>query len=436
MSFSNLGLSEPLLRSLTQQGYTTPTAIQTQAIPMILNGGDLLASAQTGSGKTAGFVLPLLEMLSQHPRATSNHIGVLILAPTRELAAQLHASAVEYGKYINLRSAVVFGGVKINPQMMALRGGVDILVATPGRLLDLYQQKAVRFDQLHALVLDEADRMLDMGFIHDIKRIMALLPKKRQTLLFSATFSSEICQLAKSYLNQPKEISVTPRNTAAVSVKQHLHPVDKGKKAALLSSLILDQRWHQVLVFTRTKHGANRLVKSLLADNIKSLAIHGNKSQPQRTKALQAFKQGEVQVLVATDIAARGIDIDQLPIVINFDLPDVPEDYVHRIGRTGRAGAEGQAISLVSADEHKQLQAIEHLLKQQLERRVVDDFAPDHAVPPSRSAGHTARVTAHKPHHVRTDDRFTNATQPRTNSNARKPQSRARKTTNEASRVH
>ena len=413
MPFTTLGLSEPLLRSLIQQGYTTPTPIQTQAIPLILTGVDLLASAQTGSGKTAGFVLPLLEQLAHRPRATSNHMGVLILAPTRELAAQLHESAVTYGQYLNLRATVVFGGVKINPQMMALRGGVDILVATPGRLLDLYQQKAVRFDQLHTLVLDEADRMLDMGFIHDIKRIMALLPKKRQTLLFSATFSSEICQLAKTYLNHPVEISVTPRNTAAVSVKQHLHPVDKGKKAALLSSLILDQRWHQVLVFARTKHGANRLVKSLLADNIKSLAIHGNKSQPQRTKALLAFKQGDIQVLVATDIAARGIDIDQLPIVINFDLPDVPEDYVHRIGRTGRAGADGQAISLVAAEEHKQLQAIESLLKQQLSRIIVDNFAPDYALPPSRSGGASASIS----------------TRNRPNNNARYAQSRTRKTT-------
>lgn len=383
MTFSTLGLSEPLLRSITQQGYTTPTPIQTQAIPVILKGGDLLASAQTGSGKTAGFVLPLLERLSHRPRAASNQASVLILAPTRELAAQLHESALQYGQHLNLRTAVVYGGVKINPQMMKLRGGVELLVATPGRLLDLYQQKAIRFDQLCTVVLDEADRMLDMGFIHDIKRILTLLPVKRQTLLFSATFSPEICQLSKQFLNQPTEISVTPRNTAAVSVKQWLHPVDKARKASLLAHLIENERWHQALVFTRTKHGANKLVKTLASAGIQAVAIHGNKSQPQRTKALLAFKEGNMHVLVATDIAARGIDIDQLPIVVNFDLPQVPEDYVHRIGRTGRAGASGIAISLVCADEHRSLQAIERLLKQRIERIDVDDFMPDHTLPSS-----------------------------------------------------
>lgn len=381
MTFSTLGLSEPLLRALKAQGYHTPTPIQIQAIPVVLSGRDLLASAQTGTGKTAGFALPLLHRMSEKPGAKSNQVKVLILAPTRELAAQIHQNIVEYSQFLPLRSAVVFGGVKINPQMIKLRAGVEILVATPGRLLDLFSQRAIRFDQLEALVLDEADRMLDMGFIHDIKKIMALLPKQRQTLLFSATFSTEVCQLAKAFLTNPAEISVAPRNMAAVSVSQHIHPVDKGRKAALLSHLIRNEDWDQALVFSRTKHGANKLVKLLALDGIESIAIHGNKSQSQRTKALADFKQGKIHILVATDIAARGIDIDQLPAVINFDLPNVAEDYVHRIGRTGRAGAVGKAISLVSADEAKQLQAIEKLINKRLERIEVDDFEPTQALP-------------------------------------------------------
>lgn len=379
MTFSMLGLSEPILRAVTEQGYTTPTPIQTQAIPVVLRGQDLLASAQTGTGKTAGFVLPLLDRLANQPRATNNQISVLILAPTRELAAQIHDSVLQYGQYLtNLRSAVVFGGVKINPQMMKLRGGIDILIATPGRLLDLFQQRAVRFDQVKTLVLDEADRMLDMGFIHDIKRIMSKLPKVRQTLLFSATFSKEICQLAKEFLVNPAEISVTPRNETAVNVSQKVHPVDKARKAELLSHLIRREGWAQALVFSRTKHGANKLVKLLALDGIESVAIHGNKSQSQRMKALTDFKDGKVHILVATDIAARGIDIDELPMVVNFDLPQVAEDYVHRIGRTGRAGAVGGAISLVSADEIKQLQEIERLIKRRIERVEIDDFEPKH----------------------------------------------------------
>ncbi len=389
MTFSTLGLSEPLLRALIQQGYETPTPIQTQAIPVVLRGDDLLASAQTGTGKTAGFVLPLLMRLTEKPRAKPNHATVLILAPTRELAAQIYQSVVDYGAHMNRSAAVVFGGVKINPQMMKLRAGVDMLVATPGRLLDLYSQRAIRFDTLETLVLDEADRMLDMGFIHDIKRIMALLPSKRQTLLFSATFSNDICQLAKAFLKNPVEISVAPRNIAAVSVSQLVHPVDKARKTELLSHLIRSQAWDQALIFSRTKHGANKLVKLLALDGIDALAIHGNKSQSQRTKALADFKGGTVRILVATDIAARGIDIDQLPRVVNFDLPNVAEDYVHRIGRTGRAGSVGQAISLVSADEAKQLHDIERLIKQRLERVDIDDFEPTHGVPvassPSRS---------------------------------------------------
>ncbi|CDZ78186.1 ATP-dependent RNA helicase RhlE [Legionella massiliensis] len=381
MTFAELHLAEPLLTAIQEQGYETPSPIQAQAIPQILAGNDLLASAQTGTGKTAGFTLPILHSLAQKDRARSNHALALVLAPTRELAAQVHESIVQYGKYLRLRSAVVFGGVKINPQMMKLRAGVEILVATPGRLLDLYQQKAINFSQIETLVLDEADRMLDMGFIHDIKRILSLLPRKRQNLLFSATFSDEIRKLAKELLVNPVEIDVAPRNTAAQKVDQILHPVDKARKAALLSHLILEKNWPQALVFSRTKHGANKLVKLLTQDRIPSLAIHGNKSQAQRTKALSDFKAGKVQILVATDIAARGIDIDQLPLVINFDLPQVAEDYVHRIGRTGRAGASGQAISLVCADEFKQLRDIESLIKRRIERIEVDDFEPQHSLP-------------------------------------------------------
>lgn len=381
MTFSDLGLSEPILRAVTEQGYQNPTPIQEKAIPVVLRGDDLLASAQTGTGKTAGFTLPILHKLASMERAKNNYAHVLILTPTRELAAQIQESIVQYSKYLPVRSTVVFGGVKINPQMMALRSGVEILVATPGRLLDLFQQNAVRLDQISTLVLDEADRMLDMGFIHDIKRILAKLPKKRQSLLFSATFSDEIRKLAKEFLISPVEIDVAPRNATAVKVDQLIHPVDKGRKAALLSHLIREKSWHQALVFARTKHGANKLVKLLLSDDIDAMAIHGNKSQAQRTKALSDFKSGKIQILVATDIAARGIDIDQLPLVVNFDLPNIPEDYVHRIGRTARAGADGKAISLVCADESKQLQDIERLIKSRIQRIEIDDFEPTHNLP-------------------------------------------------------
>lgn len=381
MKFSELGLDSLLLRAIEDQGYQTPTPIQIKAIPATLKGGDLLASAQTGTGKTAGFTLPLLHRLIAQPRAKSNHAYVLILTPTRELAAQVHESIIQYGKYLSLRTAVVYGGVKINPQMMLLRGGVEILVATPGRLLDLHQQNAINFSQIQTLVLDEADRMLDMGFIHDIKKIIARLPKRRQNLLFSATFSPDIRKLAKDLLNTPIEIDVAPRNAAAVQVQQWVYPVDKGMKSSLLSHLIREKCWHQALVFSRTKHGANRLVKLLAQDKIDALAIHGNKSQAARTKALNDFKTGKIQILVATDIAARGIDIDQLPLVVNFDLPQVSEDYIHRIGRTGRAGADGQAISLVSADEIKQLKDIEKLLQRQIERVEIEDFEPKHQLP-------------------------------------------------------
>lgn len=383
MNFSSLGLAEPILRAVLEQGYDTPTPIQAQAIPAILKGSDLLASAQTGTGKTAGFMLPILQHLAEKPRAKANCASALILAPTRELAAQIHASTVEYGKYLKLRSAVVFGGVKINPQMQKLRGGVEILIATPGRLLDLVQQRAVRLNEVNILVLDEADRMLDMGFIHAIKKIMGLLPNARQSLLFSATFSNEICKMAKEFLKNPVEISVTPRNATATTVSQKIHPVDKAQKPALLSYLLRNEDWSQALVFSRTKHGANKLVKTLALDGIDALAIHGNKSQSQRTKALADFKAGKIHVLIATDIAARGIDIDELPVVVNFDLPDVAEDYVHRIGRTGRAGSVGGAVSLVCADEITQLNDIEKLIKKQLERVIVDGFEPKHDVPVS-----------------------------------------------------
>ncbi|GGB79742.1 ATP-dependent RNA helicase RhlE [Marinobacterium zhoushanense] len=383
MSFASLGLSDPILKAVAEQGYDTPSPIQLQAIPAVLEGKDVMAAAQTGTGKTAGFTLPILQRLSDGERAKPNQVRTLILTPTRELAAQVAESVSTYGKYLPLRSTVVFGGVSINPQMMALRKGVDLLIATPGRLLDLYKQNAVRFNQLEVLVLDEADRMLDMGFIHDIKRILALLPPKRQNLLFSATFSNEIRDLAKGLVHDPVEISVTPRNSTAETVKQWISPVDKKAKAPLLIKLIKDQNWHQVLVFTRTKHGANKLSTQLDNAGIRSAAIHGNKSQNARTKALSEFKSNKLQALVATDIAARGLDIDQLPQVVNYDLPNVPEDYVHRIGRTGRAGASGQAVSLVCADEIDQLRAIERLINQLLKREVIDGFDPVHALPES-----------------------------------------------------
>ena len=384
MTFSDLKLSPAILEALTEQGYREPTPIQAQAIPAVLEGRDVMAAAQTGTGKTAGFTLPLLEKLSHGKPARANHVRALVLTPTRELAAQVGESVRTYGKNLPLRSTVVFGGVKINPQMMRLRKGADILIATPGRLLDLFQQNAIKFGQLEVLVLDEADRMLDMGFIHDIRKILALLPKRRQNLLFSATFSDAVRKLAKGLIHNPIEISVTPRNSTAQAVEQWIHPVDKKQKAALLIHLILTHQWHQVLVFARTKHGADRLARQLNKQQIKTSAIHGNKSQNARLRALADFKENAIQILVATDIAARGLDIDLLPHVINVDLPHVPEDYVHRIGRTGRAGSSGQAISLVCADEDKQLFAIERLIKRVLPRKLVEGFEPVHDVPASK----------------------------------------------------
>lgn len=383
VTFDTIGLSAPILEALAEKGYHTPSPIQAQAIPAVLSGRDVMAAAQTGTGKTAGFTLPLLEGLMAGKTAEANQARALVLTPTRELAAQVAESVATYGKNLPLSSAVVFGGVKINPQMMRLRRGVDVLVATPGRLLDLYNQRAVKFSQLEVLILDEADRMLDMGFIHDIKKIISFLPKDRQTLMFSATFSEEIRQLAKGLVTNPVEISVSPRNTTAETVEQWICPVDKKQKAGLLIQLIRDNDWQQVLVFSRTKHGANKLAKQLEEAGITATAIHGNKSQGARTKALADFKRGAVKVMVATDIAARGLDIDQLPQVVNFDLPNVAEDYVHRIGRTGRAGATGQAVSLVSADECKELFAIERLIQQLLRRELIDGFEPIHDVPES-----------------------------------------------------
>ncbi len=386
MSFSALGLSPSILKALDEAGYQKPTSIQSQAIPAIIQGKDVMAAAQTGTGKTAGFTLPILELFAKKERVGEHHVRALVLAPTRELAAQVAESIETYGKHLDLRLAVVFGGVKINPQIAKLRRGVDILVATPGRLLDLHNQKAMRLDQLEILVLDEADRMLDMGFIHDIQKIMSFLPKKRQNLMFSATFSNEIRTLAKGLMRNTVEISATPANTTVNAIEQCVYTVDKKQKMALLSHLIWEGRWEQVLVFTRTKHGANRLAEQLIADGIDAAAIHGNKSQGARTKALASFKAGKVRALVATDIAARGLDIELLPHVVNFDLPQVTEDYVHRIGRTGRAGATGEAISLVSADEVNQLADIERLIKQKLPRKTVDQFEPQHVVPETRTA--------------------------------------------------
>ncbi len=381
MKFTDLGLAEPLLRAVHEHGYDTPTPIQAQAIPMVLTGGDLLAGAQTGTGKTAGFVLPMLQRLSlttppKDARGRSP-IRCLILTPTRELAAQVEESVRIYGKYMKMSSMVIFGGVGMQPQIDKLRRGVDILVATPGRLLDHAGQRTLDLSHVEILVLDEADRMLDMGFLPDVKKVLALLPPKKQSLLFSATFSDEIKNLADRLLNQPGLIEVARRNQTAELIEQKVHPVSRDAKKDVLVHLIKKNDWDQVLVFTRMKHGANRLAEHLEKNGISAMAIHGNKSQTARTKALSEFKTGDLEVLVATDIAARGIDIDQLPHVINFELPNVPEDYVHRIGRTGRAGSPGEAISLVCVDEEGFLRDIERLIKRSIPREIVPGFEPD-----------------------------------------------------------
>ncbi len=377
MSFDSLGLSAELLRAVHEQGYNEPTPIQIKAIPLILEGRDIMAGAQTGTGKTAGFTLPMLQLLNSRPVDSHKRpVRALVLTPTRELAAQVEQSVITYGRHLPLSSAVIFGGVKINPQIDKLRRGVDILVATPGRLLDHARQKTVDLSTVEMLVLDEADRMLDMGFIHDIRKIMALLPVKseRQNLLFSATFSNEIKKLSHQLLNHPELVEVARRNAPIELIEQLAHPVDKNRKREILSHMIGAGNWRQVLVFTRTKHGANRLAKQLVMDGLSATAIHGNKSQAARTRALADFKKGSVRVLVATDIAARGLDIDQLPHVVNYELPNVPEDYVHRIGRTGRAGNEGTAISLVSAEEQKLLRDIERLINREIPKQLLPGY--------------------------------------------------------------
>ncbi|MDB5728319.1 MAG: box helicase [Noviherbaspirillum sp.] len=388
MTFASLGLIDPLLRALDALAYRIPTPVQMQAIPGVLAGRDLMAAAQTGTGKTAGFALPLLQRLTMEgPQVASNSVRALVLAPTRELAEQIHQSFREYGKHLPLRIAVAYGGVSINPQMMKLRKGVDVLVATPGRLLDLHRQNAVKFSQLQALVLDEADRMLDLGFSRELDAVFAALPKRRQTLLFSATFSDAIRTMAARLLNDPLSIDASPRNSAAKSVTQWTVPVDKKRKPELFVHLLKKRRWGQVLVFVKTRKGVDQLVDLLLARGVGADSIHGDKPQPARLRALERFKNAEVQVLVATDVAARGLDIDDLPQVVNFDLPIVAEDYIHRIGRTGRAGATGEAVSLVCADEVQLLSAIETLTRHSLQRVEEPGFEPEHRVPMTDGAG-------------------------------------------------
>ena len=380
MSFPELGLSAEILRAVADQGYTTPTPIQKQAIPVILAGRDLMAAAQTGTGKTAGFTLPILQLLSARPAAAKRKPRVLVLTPTRELAAQVEESVRTYGSHLPLTSLAIFGGVSLVPQVRSLKAGVDILVATPGRLLDHLGQRNVDLSGIEILVLDEADRMLDMGFIPDIRRIVALLPKQKQTLMFSATFSDDIRSLATGFLQNPQRVEVASRNATADKIEQRVYHVDKARKRDLLTKLIKDHNWHQVLVFTRTKHGANTLAEKLNGAGINSAAIHGNKSQGARTRALADFKSLKLNVLAATDIAARGLDIDQLPHVVNYELPNVAEDYVHRIGRTARAGASGSAVSLVCVDEHGLLRDIERLLKREIETVSVPGFEPDPSI--------------------------------------------------------
>jgi ATP-dependent RNA helicase RhlE len=382
MKFNELGLMPSLLKAVNEKGYTEPSPIQEKAIPLILKRKDVLASAQTGTGKTAGFTLPLLQILSKQPNSNHRKIKALILTPTRELAAQIYDNVVEYSKYLEIRSTVIFGGVNQKPQVSKIRNGIDILIATPGRLLDLENQRLLSLRNVEILVLDEADRMLDMGFQRDINKIMNLLPSKRQNLLFSATFSKEIKRLAKGILNDPALVETSPQNTTVEAIVQYVYKVDKNKKSNLIIQLIKEGNWRQVLVFTRTKHGANNLCKKMIKADISAAAIHGNKSQSARTKALAGFKDGTIEILVATDIAARGLDIPLLPHVVNFELPNIPEDYVHRIGRTGRAGAKGEAISLVCVDEKQYLKDIEKLVNLKIPSKIKQGYEPDpNAVP-------------------------------------------------------
>jgi ATP-dependent RNA helicase RhlE len=423
MLFSELGLSAELLRATEKEGYQQATPIQQQAIPHILEGHDLLAGAQTGTGKTAGFTLPLLQRLQETSTSGRQSVRALILVPTRELAAQVGESVSKYGRYLPFTSTVIFGGVSINPQITKLRRGVDIVIATPGRLLDHMERGTIRLDGVETLVLDEADRMLDMGFIRDIRKVLKSMPSQRQNLLFSATFSSDIKQLANELLDAPMEIQVARQNTTAEQISQLVHPVDRKRKRELLSHMIGAGDWRQVLVFTRTKHLANRLSQQLERDGLSAAAIHGNKSQGARTRALADFKNGDIRVLVATDIAARGLDIDQLPHVVNFELPNVPEDYVHRIGRTGRAGLAGEAVSLVCVDEKKLLADIEQLLKCRIEKVVVPGYEPDESIKAEpikngrNSAGHRGG---------RNNGRRTSTTKGRGNRNAPAAGRRAR----------
>tara|TARA_R110000787_G_scaffold45993_6_gene111929 strand:+ start:1003 stop:2298 length:1296 start_codon:yes stop_codon:yes gene_type:complete len=389
MSFKDLGLSDALLKAVTEKGYTTPSPIQKKAIPHILAGKDVLASAQTGTGKTAGFTLPVLQYLSETKHPKYRPLRALVLTPTRELAAQVYDNVREYSSYLNIHSAVVFGGVKAGSQIATLKRGVDILVATPGRLLDLHDQKAVSFKRIDVLILDEADRMLDMGFVRDINKIISYMPTKRQNLMFSATFSKDIKQLAQGILQNPVMVEAEPENSTAEMVSQKAYQVDKNKKTEVVTNLIKNGNWNQVLIFMRTKHGANKLTKKLLQSGISAAAIHGNKSQGARTKALSNFKTNDIRVLVATDIAARGLDIPLLPHVINFELPNIPEDYVHRIGRTGRAGASGEAISLVCSEETEYQREIEKILGKKLVTEIIEGYEPTDNAPPKRAASQT-----------------------------------------------
>lgn len=386
MSFESLGLSNALLKAIEEKGYTEPSSIQQKAIPHILEGKDVLASAQTGTGKTAGFTLPVLQYLSETKHPKYRPLRALVLTPTRELAAQVYDNVKEYSKYVNVKSAVIFGGVNAATQITTLRKGVDILVATPGRLLDLHDKNAVSFKRIDVLILDEADRMLDMGFARDLNKLISLMPAKRQNLLFSATFSDEIKKLAEGILINPVEVETAPKNSTAKKVSHQVYKIDKKRKTEFTIQLIKENNWNQVLIFTRTKHGANKLTEKLVKADISAAAIHGNKSQGARTKALKNFKDNSIKVLVATDIAARGLDIPLLPHVINYELPNVPEDYVHRIGRTGRAGAEGEAISFVCSEETEYQKEIEKILNEKLKTSIVKGFEPIETAAPKRAA--------------------------------------------------